>query len=622
MKLSLRTLVTILTLFAVIFVLFMSLTIYGTILTGDNFQNDGALRDPAKDISALSEIMSAESLKNSESSPEELSSAAQKTVAIVMTLDDGAACESAKQWSVYSKFSYRVFNGFSGAAQLSTYDFVIFDSCPSEPGDIAELEKLCENGAVLIFCRLCDAHEISQSQKLREILGIATVEDEAYEIDGVHLYKDFYLSSDRLYIDDDYYGEEDDMRLTIPYFTLSAGYEVYAAAVLDDQDALEIENEKLPPLLWKATCKNSQVCVINSRVFAGDALMGTLTAFASRTSRDGVYIYPVVNAQANSIMGYPWLQKENDEQLYYIYGHESDTLSRSVLWPGVVQTLYVYHQTADFYVSAHTDYLSETVSKDDRMANYSIRQVHKTLGTLGLSLKQRSSAPIEDVISANEEYFERIVPSWRFSSVYAGNFTIDELKPYLEDKDGFLGDVSMVLTDRKLGDPIISTTEGDVVVLGLTSYSFAHEALDDIALLANETALAFDNQYVDMNRVMYPESADDYWNNLSIDWSSAATYYNDFSKFDFVLATELEDRVRNLLLTDCEYKTGADKIVLSVDKPKDTSVYFIVRMFTKKPVGVEGGELTQLTDSSYLLKADADVVTILQEPLYRLEGPE
>lgn len=622
MKLSLRTLWTILTLFAVIFILFMSLTIYSTILISDDFENEGVVRDPKKTLSEISEALDIENLRQSDSSAENLSASGARSVAIVRTIEDGAAAESAKQWSIYSKLSYRVFDGFSSAEELSGYDIAVFDRCPTDVAQVKELEKLCESGATLVFCELCDIGYISNSPKLRGILGIETVENQAYEIDGVHLYGDFYLSTDRLYVDDDYYGDEDDMRLTIPYFTLKAGYEVYAAAVLDDQDELGIANEKLPPLLWKTTYKNSQVCVINSPVFAGEPLIGTLTAFISRTSRDGVYIYPVVNAQTNNIMGYPWLQQENDDALYGIYGHESDTLSRSVLWPGVVQTLYVYHQTADFYVSAHTDYYSEPIAKESNMASYSIRQIHKTLGTLGLSLKQRSQAPLSEVIKENEEFFAQTAPSWRFSSVYAGGFTLEELKPYLNEKDGILGDVSMVLTDKLPGEPIISVVNDDVVALGLTSYGFKHEAQDDITLLATETALGLDNQYIDMDRVMYPSDSDDYWNNLSIDWSSAATYYNDFKEFDFVLATELEDRVRNLLLTDYSYETSADKIEIKLDKPQESAAYLIVRMFTTKPVKVEGGEIKQLTDSSYLLKAESDTVTIAQEPLYWLEGPK
>lgn len=621
MKLSLRTLWTILTLFAVIFILFMSLTIYSTILISDDFTNDGAVRNPAKALSGLSEALDSKNLKESNSSPEQFSAGGARSVAIVRTLEGGTATESAKQWSVYSKLSYRVFDGFSGAEELSGYDVVVFDRCPTDVAEIKELEKLCESGATIVFTELCEIGHIVNSPKLRSILGIETVENQAFEIDGVHLYKDFYLSSDRLYVDDDYYGDEDDMRITIPYFTLKPGYEVYAAAVIDAQDELGIENEKLPPLLWKTTFKNSQICVINSDAFAGEALIGTLTAFISRTSHDGVYIYPVVNAQTNNIMGYPWLQQENDDALYGIYGHESDTLSRSVLWPGVVQTLYVYHQTADFYVSARTDYYSEPIAKESNMASYSIRQIHKTLGTLGLSLKQRSQEPLSEVIKENEEFFAELAPSWRFSSVYAGDFTADELKPYLSDKDGILGDVSMVLTDKKAGEPIISIVNDDVVALGLTSYGFKHEARDDIALLATETALALDNQYIDMDRVMYPADSNDYWNNLSIDWSSAATYYNDFKSFDFVLATELEDRVRNLLLTDYSYETSADKIVIKLDKPQDSAAYLIVRMFSTKPGKVEGGELTQLTESSYLLKAESDTVTIEQKQLYWLDGP-
>lgn len=409
------------------------------------------------------------------------------------------------------------------------------------------------------------------------------------------------------------------MRLTIPYFTLRPGYEVYAVAILDDQEELDIDNEEMPPLLWRTAAGSANLFVINSDVFSGDALTGTLTAFASRASQ--TFVYPVVNAQMNCILGYPWLLAENNDELARLYGHRAYTLSTSVLFPSIVQTIYNYHKTADFYVSARTNYDAEA-KNENGMTEYAIKQIRKLLGTMGLSLKQTSEQPLEIVLERNRRFFEEKVPSFKFTSVYCGDFRPSELEPYLADSDGFLGKVSSVLYKRQDGDPLISSLNENVLLLGLTSYGFRHEAQDDIVLMANETALALDTQYIDMDRVLYPGNDEDYWNKLSIEWASAVTYYNDFKKFDFVLADEMENRVRNLLSCNYNYAEAGNTLkIRTAGTGSGGSAYFVIRMFGTVPDTVSGGTLTRLSDTSYLLSAQAEEVVITEKPAFQLAMP-
>ncbi len=623
MCISKKALFTILTLFFVIFFLFMSLTIYGNILTDEDFVNEHALSE-IKD--SISDALNAKDPDDDVSSvvgeidiTGTLTAFKPNRVAVISTFGDDITANTVSVWCTLYKYSCKLFDYWPTAAELKGYDIVVSDDIPKSSGDIKRLDGICNAGIDVVITRISNIKTLKDSAALRNALGIKEIVADEYEIGGVHIYGDFYLGSDRLYHDDDYYGENDDMRLTIPYFKLRPGYIVYAAALLDDQKELGIDNEDMPPLLWRTATGNANVFVINSDVFSGKALTGTLTAFISRASQ--TYVYPVANAQMNCIFGYPWLLAENNDELAGIYGHRAYTLSSSVLWPNMVQTIYNYHKTADFYVSAQTNYDADAEDENE-MAEYAVKQIRKLLGTMGLSLKQTSDQSLESVLEHNRKFFEEKFPSWRFTSVYCGDFNPLELEPYLADDDGILGRVSMVLYNRKDGEPLISSLNDNVLMLGLTSYGFRHEALDDIELMANETALALDMQYIDMNRVLYPENTDDYWNKLSIDWASAITYYNDYKKFDFVLADEMESRIRNLL--SCHYNYAEAGNVLTIKSAgikSGESAYFIIRMFNTVPDSVSGGELTKLSDTSYLLEMQDDEVVITEKPAFDLDMP-
>ncbi len=623
MSISKKVLFTILTLFFVIFFLFMSLTIYGNILADEDFINEHALSEIKDSISGA--LNAKDPNDNISSAVGEINISGRLTackpecVAVISNHGDNSVANSVSAWCVLYKYRCKIFDYWPDATELNGYDIIVSDDIPLSADDVKKLDGICEAGIDVIITRISSMKALNDSAALRNILGIKEIVADEYEIDGVHLYGGFYLSSDRLYHDDDDYGENDDMRLKIPYFTLRAGYEVYATALLDDQEELGILNEEMPPLLWRTATGDANVFVINSNVFSGEALNGTLTAFISRASQ--TFVYPVANAQMNCIFNYPWLLAENNDELARIYGHRAYTLSSSVLWPNMVQTIYNYHQTADFYVSAQTNY-DAAADNENEMAEYAIKQIRKLLGTMGLSLKQTSKQPLESVLERNSEFFKQKVPSWRFTSVYCGDFRPSELEPYLADRDGFLGNVSTVLYDRKDGDPLISSLNDNVLLLGLTSYGFRHEALDDIILMSNETALALDMQYIDMDRVLYPEKDDDYWNKLSIDWASAVTYYNDFKQFDFVLADEMESRIRGLLSCDYNYAEAGDVLTIkSAGIKSGESAYFIIRMFGKVPDTVSGGKLTKLSDTSYLLEVQADEVVITERPSFGIDMP-
>ena len=285
----------------------MSLTIYGNILADDDFINEHASQEV---VDTLSDALNSEGINIDSSSSllesviqDDVISSKPRNVALILTADNGITLETVKTWCSLYKYRYEIFNYWPKSFELKEFDILICNNIQETSYDIKNFNDICEAGADIIITQLSDIKPLNDSVILRDSLGISRIVANEYEIDGVHLFGDFYLCDDRLYYDDDDYGEEDDMRLKIPYFILRPGYEVYAVAILDDQDELNIEDEEMPPLLWRTVTGNSNVFVINSDVFSDNALLGTLTAFISRTSR--TFVYPVANAQTNCIFKAP-----------------------------------------------------------------------------------------------------------------------------------------------------------------------------------------------------------------------------------------------------------------------------------------------------------------------------
>ncbi len=394
MSISKRVLLTIITIFVVIFFLFMSLTIYGTILTAKELRNDkvdgtemgrkiaygvangfevlqdasgqlleqlGKINLPALLAQPVTDAQMTQALSIMEENGVQVGedaaaaqTAIQETLAsdayqtaepdeqlamLVMAVEASAQQDGTVfrltgkprmvaiyaperqtdqvttmiEWCTYCKYAYRLFEQFPTAMQLRGYDMLLVSEWREEDISLEELTRITQLGMMIVFAQMPDPGRIQADPALMDLLGIEEVRAEAMEIDKVHLFADFYLSADRIYERDDDYGETDDMILTIPYYHLRPGYEVYAVAELPAENGVPLASEEMPPLLWRTVTGRSRLFCICSDVFSGEALLGTLSAFAAQAT--DLYVYPVVNAQTVNLLGFPYMNRYYDEVL-------------------------------------------------------------------------------------------------------------------------------------------------------------------------------------------------------------------------------------------------------------------------------------------------------------------
>ena len=105
MYISKRVFLTIITLFIVIFFLFMSLTIYGNILADDDFINEHASQEV---VDTLSDALNSEGINIDSSSSllesviqDDVISSKPRNVALILTADNGITLELLKRGAVY-----------------------------------------------------------------------------------------------------------------------------------------------------------------------------------------------------------------------------------------------------------------------------------------------------------------------------------------------------------------------------------------------------------------------------------------------------------------------------------------------------------------------------------------
>jgi hypothetical protein len=508
------------------------------------------------------------------------------------------------QWCVYNKYLYKVFYTLPETTEMTEYEVVLFGDYEITSSDTNTLYSYAEMGKTMIFTRLPDYRLLSSNRRLAAFYGIRNSVSETVTADGIKIFPDFMINKERIYRNGDYFGEQDDTEINIPYYSLAAGYEVYSVGILKKQEELAIEDKDLPPLLWRTTIGKSFVCAVNSNIFDGMTMLGVLTGFMAHLG--DYYVYPVVNAQTISLISYPYFSNENQEAMQQLYSRNSEGVARDLLWPNVVQILKNYGGSYSFFSASQLDYLDEVGPQNDYIDFY-LREIGKLPGNMGLSLGQVSESDRKVIMAANEEFYKNNLPDYIFTALYLADFNKEELKESLASD--FYKNISLVMSDYAEGDSVLEFLEENVLSVKFNLDGYEHETMDDLRMSSIENILGMCNMKVDMARVFYPQDSTDEWNNLSLKWSKGNTYFKDYTTFDMVTIGELENRVRRFLALDYTLKYNLDDISIQIDH-FDKEAYFIVRTNNRHIDYVENGTAMEISGTAYLIKAEAADVTI------------
>jgi hypothetical protein len=592
-----KILVSILLLFLVLFVLFMFSAFSTGLLTQPETNSRGT------DVSAVTgddALLFDAFATESGAEQTQAASAAANPLAVLISADaDDLAIF--REWCAYTKHRYQAYPDWPDVSALDDASVVLVGRMEYGADALKSLESYAQTGVTLMFTRLPDYGTLAGNPELADFFGISACVEPACEVDGLKVFGGFFLSEERIYTAGDFYGEADDTRFSVPYYTLRAGYEGYMVGLLDDQDARGIDDEKLPTLLWRTYTGKSQVCAVNTDLFDGERMLGVLTAFVSATSDWA--LYPVVNARAIMMTGFPFLSDENSETMRQRYSRDTLGFERDIVWPNVVKVFRNYGAVPNFFVSPEFDYADAVDPVTDDLAAY-LRQIQSLSGTVGLSLTQTSGLPLAGVAQKAQSFFGNALPDFRFYAAYAGDFTDAQWQSYLAaGPDEMLSELSLLLFPYREGRALFTFENGDVLTALMTADGFAHETMDDLQLISLMTALGYSAQQVDMSRALLPAGDGDDWSNLSVTWSKGDTYYNDFTAFDSASVYDLETRVRRMLGANYACVRDGDTLSVSVSAFEE-EFWFVLRLHGETVSSVSGGEATMISGTAWLVRLD------------------
>lgn len=597
----------ILMLFAVVFIMFMLVDISTGILTSGS-------SNPRADIPVLHANSSfiADSALNMNpdaSSVQQIPAVVQDTpadvsdnplAAIIAPIDNDSVLVL-QEWCIYNKYRYHVYHEFPPAAALADCDVLLFPRDAAGEAPLSLLTEYAENGSDMVFLTLPEYEILSSDKELAHFFGIAKCVQDNYALEGVYFLDEFFIGGERIYaIGDDYGDTDDDVHISIPYYELRPGYLLFAQAITADKS---IDYMDLPGLLWRTYSGKSNVYVCNTGIFTGKSILGLITAFLSQS--DEYRIYPVVNAQTISLVDYPLLSAENTEELRSIYSRDAEALGRDVLWPGVAKILRNYGNSFNFFMSTQLDHTDESQPSDEFIPFYR-QEIERISGVLGLSMHHLCDTSFADKTAQDAAFLQEAMPSYKFTASY---LTRDQLEMIdTSAAHAPLTTTTLLMTDAVPGKRVLDVMGGNAIAVSFTTDGFVHESMDDLQLVCLETALAMNNQKVEMHKAFYPDGGVD-WNALNLLWSRGDTYQKPFNDFDDVSVYELEDRVRTFLALDFSDDMTGNQISLSITNDVRNSS-FILRLFNHEIINVEGAEYKQLSDTAYLLRPSESKVLI------------
>lgn len=516
---------------------------------------------------------------------------------------EDAYLTAGRNWCSAQKKTYCYYADLAAAA--ADTDGPGFLLVPGESLDAADAEAiraLTEQSRNVAVSGLPDSRLLRESKELRRSLGILEMEGDI-TVDGFKLFSGLILGGETVYKE---YEQE------MPYAKLDHSVTAYAVAYSEtDEELLLMENEDLPAIIWRYAPNRGKVYVVNGDYLTGQMGAGLLTGFAADSEE--VYVYPVVNAQVSVAENYPLLADENDDFMEDEYGQPSSLVFRDILWPSIVSIFYDTDDVMTTTAAFRLDY-GQDEELEPSLIQYYYEQITKESGEMGLSGYQVSDITLKEKLEQDVEFLEETLPGYEIGTFGAGGLSEEDYAS-LVGEGGILEDVHTVLTDYD-GDgtsAFFSYLDNGALQMPLYMDGSVMQDEDDFRSRCLQTAYGYYGTAVDMARVVYPQSEDDMWNEVSNEWGrNYRPFRVPFECFEKLSATEADRRVRNYLALDYEAETAGNTIRLSVDAI-DGESYFVVRLHGNDIARITGGSFEEIEDGWYLITAEKPEVELVLE---------
>lgn len=524
-----------------------------------------------------------------------------------------------RSWAIYTKRELHTYGALQqfeiekeGGQALP--EMLILDSANvdwEQTQELDRLEKYVKEGINLVFCNLPDASIIGSNRRLQEFLGIREIRAEETTVAGIHLYKGFLFGGESVYWTEDEEENEkrQDMELSFPWYILGTGTKAYMKGIPKEEG---VELEDRPGIIWRKSFGKAQwgyLFAVNGGYMEDSAGLGLLSAMTAETKY--YEIYPIINAQNMIVANYPGLSNENEKEMERLYGQTMEGVFRDIIWPDLIS---IYQQNKlglSCMIAPQFDYQDEHLPEANQMVHY-MKLLNEQKAEAGLSCTSISDTSLDQKLSEDEAFMKEALPEYRFTSLYTGNLSLDEVNAILQKE--WLSAVRTVITDDAKGSEIIGFASENVTKQSILTDGFEYTYREDFRLKSVETALGYSSVLVDMNEVAYSGEGNETWKDISHDlkWSIKFNL-KPFRTFSKTTASQCDERIRNFFILEFTQARSGDRIDLEVFDLHDPA-WFILRTKDEEIVSMEGGSWQRLEDNIYLLEVENEKVSLHMKP--------
>lgn len=518
-----------------------------------------------------------------------------------------------RQWCKYSKRyvqDYPRLADLAGLEEETPEVLLINPDYLEAGGDTELLRELAGQGISMIFCHLPEPEALEKDGLLREFLGIQKIAAASCHLEGIKLFGGFLLGGEVHYIAEAP-GDEarQDMTLEVPWYQLGYGTKTYMVGMLEKTSAETVKNEQLPALIWRASWKEAKVFAVNGAYLTDVSGVGVLSAMMAELH--SYELYPVVNAQTLALVNAPNLASENEDQIMQLYSRSTRMLLRDVVFPGLaaISEVQAFPMTC-----LMTDRIMEEGSRQAVAEDlvYYLKYLNERKWEMGISLFAPDGEALADRAEALSDILTENNILYPYCVLYVEEGKLEEAAALLAGKADIpaLRSVKTVFSEGTGKYDLLDYMNATTTIQGRTHDGASHTYMDDFRLRALETGLGYTSIFLNLKKLVYPEAGTDYWENLSVAFSSGMnTYWKPFQAFERMVAFDSDKRVRSFLALDYADSRSGDTIHLKAAGFQDAA-WFVLRTHGEEIEQVEGASFEKIEKDVYLLTVTEPQVEI------------
>lgn len=513
---------------------------------------------------------------------------------------EGSVGRIVSQWCLYTKRELVVCEHLESflPEEQGRPEMILLDSEAVDYGrDTGRLTDLAEQGIHLVFCNLPDVSVIRAQEQLRELLGIQYVRADLVEVEGVHLFADFFLGGSYMYrVDREEDRKRQDLQLEIPWYVTLTRTKTYMVGMLDEMlENDEAKNENFPGIIWRNSYGDARVFAVNGDYMSDMTGIGILSAMVYEI--EPYDVYPVINAQNLLMTDYPGFAEENAEELQRIYSRTPRTVQQDIIWPTLMAVLRRGEWKLTSFIAPQYDY-QDDVEPDGENLTFYLQQFREVGAEAGISLRHGESVALPEKIRRDEDFYRATGHDYAYSAAYAEPSELRELARTAAD---FTSGVRTIACEYNPETPLVFYFDDQATGQSITGDARTHTYSENLRLRSLETALGYSNVKIDVHEVMWPQSEETHWEKLYEEVSSNLdTWWRPFTVFDRTTLTESDGRLRTLMNLDYDHSREGDRVTLDVEGMEEDS-WFILRTHGEEITDIQGAEHQRIEEDAYLL---------------------